>query len=328
MKKKILATFWLPPEVVAATDDSFELIFPQEPVTGMTPFEETKKMLPEIDGVLILHELFSKEIIDLGGARLKSIGRLGVGCDGVDYNYAGSKGVAVINTPNTVTQPTAELTIAIMLDIARCITRTDKQLRRDKKCVWPHSYDGIASSLYGKTLGIIGFGRIGKAVSVKAHGLGMKIIYADVVAAPKEAEDAVGAKKVEMEALLREADVVTVHCPYIPENHHLINEKTLKLMKPGAYLVNASRGKMVDEAALVAALKNKTIKGAALDVFEFEPEINQELMDLDNVVMVPHIGTWSQDARVAMAREVLDGMCEYLKGGNPPNIFNRDTLKR
>ncbi|MDR3077906.1 MAG: hypothetical protein LBV15_03980, partial [Planctomycetota bacterium] len=181
---------------------------------------------------------------------------------------------------------------------------------------------------YGKTLGIIGYGRIGKAVGVKAHGLGMKILYHDVISAPAEIEKAVGARKVALEELLKTADFVTVHCPYIPENHHLINEKTLSLMKPSAYLVNASRGKMVDEAALVRALKAKTIKGAALDVYENEPEINPDLFDLDNVVLMPHIGTWSYDSRVTMMHEALGGIREYLEGKTPANIFNKEDLDK
>ena len=154
------------------------------------------------------------------------------------------------------------------------------------------------------------------------------VLYSDPVAPPPEAEKAAGAVRVDTERLLRESDFVTVHCQYIPENHHLINEQALSLMKPTAYFVNASRGKMVDEAALVRALGNKSIKGAALDVYEMEPAISQELLGMENVVLTPHVGTWSYDARVEMAIESLGGMCEFLRGGDPVNIFNRDCLVR
>jgi len=325
MKKKILIAFWVPPETLVGLGDDVEVIYPQEEVTGKFSLEELKSKLPEVDAVLIGGEVFDKAMIDLG-TNLKAIGRNGVGCDAVDSEYAGSKGVAVINTPIAVTHPTAELSIAIMMDAARCVTFLDKKLRVDKKCVAPFSYQTNSAGLYGKTIGIVGFGRIGKAVGEKAKGLGMKVIYSDPITAPKEVEDALDAKKVSFDELLKTADFVSVHCPYVPENHHLINEKSLSMMKPTAYLVNASRGKMVDEQALVDALKNKVIKGAALDVYEFEPEINQGLLDLDNVVLVPHVGTWNYDARVEMAIEALTGIYAFLKGEKPPNIFNKEFL--
>lgn len=328
MKKRILVSFWLPPEVLAQVADDVEIIYPQEKVTGVFSMDELTKMLPDVDGVLISGEVFDRRVIEgaLNG-RLKVIGRHGVGCDSVDCEFAGKNGIAVVNTPISVTQPTAELSIAILMAVARSVVSLDKKLRRDGKCIGPPSYDGMSTGLYGKTLGIIGFGRIGKAVGKKAKGLDMNVIYSDVVAAPKEMEEEIGARRVTTEELLKAADFVSVHCPYLPENHHLINAKTLAMMKPGAYLVNASRGKMIDEAALVDALRNGTIKGAALDVYEFEPQITAELLAMDNVVMTPHVGTCCYDARKEMAVEALDGMTAFLKGGNPPNIFNREFLK-
>ncbi|MGE4485823.1 MAG: NAD(P)-dependent oxidoreductase [Oscillospiraceae bacterium] len=323
---KILITFWIPDEVAEVYKDKVELIYPQERVSGKYTMEETLALLPKVEGVLLGGEHFTPDVIDKGN-KLKVIGRLGVGCDAVDYIYAGKKGIPVVNTPNAVTHPTAELTVSIMMSVARCIQVLDKKLRLDKKCVAPFNYETRSTGLYGKTLGIIGFGRIGKAVAEKGKGLGMKIIYSDVIPASAEIEERLGAARMSTEELLKTADFVSVHCPYVPENHHLINAETLAMMKPSAYLINASRGKMVDEAALVTSLKNGTIKGAALDVYEFEPEINQDLLDLDNVVLVPHVGTWSYDARVAMAYESLDGMCAVLRGENPFNIFNRQYIK-
>ncbi len=329
MGGKILVTFWVPPEVAGVVGDDFELIYPKEEISGAFSLEETKKMLPGVDGVLILDEPFTREVIECGlkgEGKLRAIGRLGVGCDGVDCDFAGKSGVAVINAPQTVTDPTAELSIALMLAAARNVATLDREIRALGKCPRALSYDGFSVGLSGKTLGIIGFGRIGKAVARKAAGLGMKVVYADVVAAPAELEKEMNVSRMAMEELLGLSDFVSVHCPYTPENHHLINEKTLGLMKRGAILVNASRGKMVDEAALAAALESGALKGAALDVFEFEPEVSRKLLSLDNVVMTPHIGTATYDARVAMAKESLTGMIDYLKGGNPPNIFNRDCL--
>lgn len=327
MKKKIMVTFWVPQEVRAAVDGCFELIYPQEELTGQFTMEEVKARLPEVEAVLIAGETFDKAVIDLG-TRLEAIGRHGVGCDAVDCRYAGGKGIAVINTPQAVTHPTAELSVAIMLDVARNVTRMDKRVREKGACVPVYSYETATAGLYGKTLGIVGFGRIGRAVAEKGRGLGMKVIYSDLVAAPPELEQALGARRESLEELLRTADFVSLHCPYLPENHHLINGDTLAMMKPTAFLVNASRGKMVDEAALAEALRNKIIQGAALDVFEFEPEINRDLIGMDNVVLVPHIGTWNYDARVEMAGEALAGICAVLRGDDPPNIFNREFLKK
>ncbi|MDR1534366.1 MAG: dihydrofolate reductase [Planctomycetota bacterium] len=327
MKNKVLISFWIPPEVAAVLDGEAEVIFPGPEVTGVYSLDELKKLLPEVEAVTLGVEKFDREMIDLG-VKLRVIGRNGVGCDSVDCDYAARQGIAVINSPTAVTQPTAELAVGIMLDVARRLTFLDKKLRRDRKCVSLPSYETISAGLFAKTLGIIGYGRIGRAVGVKAHGLGMKIIYADPIPAPAEVEEAVGARRVTHEELLKTADFVTVHTPYFPANHHLINEKTLGLMKPGAYLINASRGKMVDEAALVRTLKAGGIKGAALDVYEMEPEINPELIELDNVVLVPHIGTWSYDARVAMMKEALGGIRDYLAGKTPPNVFNLEELDK
>ncbi|MDR1534367.1 MAG: dihydrofolate reductase [Planctomycetota bacterium] len=325
MKNKILITFWIPPEVAAVLDGEAEAIFPGPAITGVYSRAELEKFLPEMDAVAVDLEVVDRETIDLG-VRLKAIGRNGVGCDLVDCDYAARQGVAVINSPTAVTQPTAELAVGLMLDVARRLTFLDKKLRRDRECLSLPNYETLSTNLFGKTLGIIGYGRIGRAVGVKARGLGMKIIYAHPRPVPAEAE--AGARRVSHEELLKTADFVSVHTPYLPANHHLIDEKALTLMKPGAYLINTSRGRMVDEAALVRALKTGAIRGAALDVYEREPEINQDLVELDNVVLVPHIGTWTYDAEVAMMKETLGGIRDYLAGGNPPNVFNREKLDK
>ncbi len=327
MRQKILITFWVPPEVLEVVQRDFEVIGPPEETTGVFTFDEVTRLLPEVDGAMVAMEPFDQSVIDLG-TRLKVIGRFGVGCDSVDCEYAGRKGIAVVNTPNAVTQPTAEMTIALMLAAGRRVVWLDRETRARKQCFRPPNYDGVPASLYGKTLGIIGYGRIGKAVAHKAFGLGMRILYSDVVPAPAEIACAVGAVRVGTDELLRTADFVSLHCPYVPENHHLINADTLATMKPTAILINAARGKMVEEAALIRALRNKTIKGAALDVFEFEPKISQELLAMDNVVVTPHVASWSYDARVAMALESLDGIMAILRGQTPTNLFNGDCLAK
>lgn len=326
MKKKIAFSFWIPQEVVDFVSDDFELVYPKEELTGQFSAEEVITKLKDVHAILIDLLPFGKDLIDHAGAQFKVIGRLGVGCDSVDYKYAGKKGIAVINTPNSVTHPTAELAIALLLDAARNVSRLDRLSRHAKRCVTTDHFSSGNASLYGKTLGIIGFGRIGKAVAVKAQGLGLNVIYSGRTNDIPVKEPINGVNKVPFEKLLKTSDFVTLHCPYLPENHHLINEKTLSLMKPDAFLVNSARGKIVDEAALVAALKKKTIAGAGLDVYEFEPEINPELFELDNVVLAPHIGTWDRDVRINMAKESLTGICAILNGEEPPNLFNKEFL--
>ena len=329
MKNKILIHFWIPREVSDQFSKEFELIYPKEKENDLMTMDKVKEILPAVEGMvvsgLVLGHPVNKEIIDIG-EKLKVIGTFGVGYENVDFKYAGEKGIGVINTPVAVQQSTAELTVSIMMAIARCVVSLDKRIRTKKKCVSLPLFDRSATNLYGKTLGIIGFGRIGKVVGMKCHGLGMNIIYSDPVPANRKFEKTINATRVSLKKLFRTADFITVHCPYLPENHHLINTETLTMMKPSAYLINASRGKMVDEQALVAALTAGTIAGAALDVYEFEPEINQDLLKLNNVVLVPHIGSWNYNTRVSMALESLEGICRFLKGEIPENCVNKDYL--
>ncbi|MDR2521630.1 MAG: hydroxyacid dehydrogenase [Spirochaetaceae bacterium] len=327
MKKTIVSNFWLPEDVIQYAGGDFELVYPQEEISGHFGRDELLARLGEVDGVFVDLMPFDRQLIDAGGRRLKVIGRLGVGCDSVDCVYAGSKGIAVINTPQAVTEPTAELALTLLLDAARNISRLDRLVRREGRCSSPALFLGGSSTVMGKTLGIVGLGRIGSALARKARGLGMRIVYASPRPASPDVCAALQAEWLPLETLLARADFVSLNCPYRPENLHLINEKTLALMKKSAFLINAARGKLVDEAALARAIKNGDICGAALDVFEDEPAIAKELLALDRVVLAPHIGTWCYDTRVAMAKEALDGMRAYLAGGSPPNVFNKDSLR-
>lgn len=326
-KQRILVTFWVTPEAIAGFKDEFEIVYPEEKITGRFEIAQTKAMLKDFDACLVQTEPFTEDVIDAGLAgKLKAIGRSGVGCDSVKYEYAGSKGVAVINTPVAVTEPTAELAISIMLASCRRICVLDKQIRENGKCMPQPSFDGKSQGAFGKVMGIIGLGRIGKAVARKAKGLGMKIVYADMFPAPAEVEKELGAIRLSTDDVFKVADFVSLHCFLDDNSKHLINERTLGLMKPGAYLINAARGGLMDEAALCTALEQGKIRGAALDVFEFEPKVSERLCKLENVVLAPHVGTCTFDARVEMARESLQGITEFLKTGNTTNIFNRKWL--
>ena len=281
--------------------------------------EEVRSVLPEADIFITLQDFkFPKEYMD-AAVNLKVIGGVGSGTDNIDVKYAGEKGIAVINTPRSLVDATSEMTIAIMLGICRGVVQYDRELRRDRVMKRPlYFYRDMA--LYDKTLGIIGMGRIGYAVAKKAHGLGMKIIYSNLVELPPEqSAELGGAEWMSSEDVLRKADVVSLHMPLMPETYHYINEERIGLMKPESYLINASRGPVVEEKALVKALKEHRIKGAALDVHEFEPYLSPEVAELDNVVVTPHCCTNIASERIKMLHETLDGVTAFLAGEKPYN---------
>jgi len=186
----------------------------------------------------------------------------------------------------------------------------------------------LGSDVYGKTLGIIGFGRIGRAVARRAKGFEMRVLYYDIERAPEEVERELNAQYVDLEALLKEADYISIHAPLTPETHHMIGERELKMMKPTAYLINTARGPIVDERALVRALKEGWIAGAALDVYENEPELTPGLAELPNVVLAPHIGSASAETRTKMAEMAVSNLLSVLKGERPENIVNPEVWGR
>jgi len=301
--KKLILTRSIPEEVLVNFRDKVDITAPPE-------------------GKTLSHE----EAVN--GKNLKVIGNLGVGYDNIDWAHCTKKKVAVVNTPREVMHPTAELTLSIILALTRQIVYFDKRLRQTlNTSPLTSSFPHGSTSMYGKTLGIIGFGRIGKALAFKAKGLGMKIIYNDVIRATPEQESELQAEYMSFDSVLKNADVISVHCPFLPENFHLINDRAFDLMKPTAYFVNAARGPITDEAALIRALKEKKIAGAGLDVFEKEPIVSPELAEFDNVVIVPHIGTLAYDVRLAMATEALTGIVGVLNGEIPYNVVNPEVLR-
>lgn len=243
---------------------------------------------------------------------LKIVANIGAGFDNIDVKKAKELGIAVTNTPDVSTEATAELTLGLILAVARRITEGDRLCRET-----PEEFKGwaptffLGTELTGKTLGIIGLGRIGQAVAKRAVAFGMKIIYSGHNQKDWDAEF------VSQEELLKRSDVVTIHAAYNPDLKHLINEETLRMMKPSAFLINAARGPVVEEAALVKALKNEEIAGAALDVFEFEPKIGEELRGLDNVVLTPHIGNATVETRSEMGRMAISNVEAVLAGKAP-----------
>lgn len=317
--KKIVLSHNIPKEYYEEYVTDMQVAVPKEPLTAWTK-EEAKEVIKDADIFICYHDFkMDQELID-SAENLEIVGNVGSGYDNVDWRYAKEKGIHVLNAPRSVMEATSEMTVALMMSVCRGVVQYDRELKRDlvmKRQLF--FYRDMV--LYGKTLGVIGMGRIGHMVARKAHGLGMKIIYSNQGAIPKEAEEELGgAQYMTAEEVLKNADVVTIHIPLMEETKHFINAEKLALMKKDAYLINASRGPIVEEAALLDALKNHVIKGAALDVQEFEPNVNPELAALDNIVMTPHCCTNVAEVRVEMIHELLQGVRTLLKGEKPYNL--------
>jgi glyoxylate reductase len=259
--------------------------------------------------------------------RLRIISQYAVGYDNIDVKAATERGIYVTNTPGVLTETVADFTMALMMAIARRVVEADKYIRQGKWKVGWHPLYFLGTDLYGATLGIVGLGRIGSAVARRAKGFDMKILYYDVVRR-ENLEKELGAKFVDLDTLLKESDFVTLHVPLTPKTKDLIGERELKLMKPTAYLINTSRGKVVDEKALIKALKEGWIAGAALDVFYQEPTPpDNPLLELDNVVVAPHIASASLETRSRMAEIVAENLIAFKEGKKPPTLVNPDVMK-
>ena len=273
----------------------------------------------------LLSDKIDAEVFD-AAPKLKIVAQMAVGFDNIDIPEATKRGIYVTNTPEVLTDTTADFAWALLLAVARRVVEADKYVRSGQWKVGWHPMMMQGRDVHGATLGIIGAGRIGFAVAKRATGFDMKILFYDVV--PRPEMEKLGAKKVDMETLLRESDFVSIHVPLMKETHHLINEEKLKLMKKTAYLINNSRGPVVDEKALYQALKEGRIAGAALDVFEQEPTpVDNPLLKLDNVVVAPHISSASYETRSRMAEMVAENLVAFFKGEKPPNLVNPEVMK-
>ncbi|MBC1715954.1 NAD(P)-binding domain-containing protein [Listeria welshimeri] len=278
--------------------------------------EELIKSVTEVDAIICpLSSPITAKVLE-SAKNLKIVANIGAGFDNIDVKKAQELGIAVTNTPDVSTEATAELTLGLILAVARRISEGDRLCRET-----PEQFKGwaptffLGTELRGKTLGIIGLGRIGQAVAKRAAAFGMKIIYSGHH--PKEAAKEWNAEFVSQEELLKRSDVVTIHAAYNPNLKHLLNETTLKTMKSSAFLINAARGSVVEEVALINALKTGIIAGAALDVFEFEPKIGPELGKLNNVVLTPHIGNATVETRAEMGRMAISNVEAVLAGNSP-----------
>lgn len=308
---KILITYNIPREAFTGLPPEWEITFPDK--EALTK-EDIVRVLPGYDAMLSIFSFpIDREILD-AGKKLKLISNYGVGYNNIDIRYAREKGIAVSNTPQSVCNPTAELTMALMLSAARRVAECDRRIRKEKEAMWG-TMRNLGFGLEGKTLGIIGMGNIGKNVARKAEAFGMKIIYHN------QRSEISGYQRTDLDNLLKEADFISIHTPLTPETRHLIGKQELSLMKKTAILINTARGAVIDEHALAEILSRQEIAGAALDVFESEPHITEQLYRLDNVILLPHIGTGTIDARIAMGKEALSNIINFF-AGTPTNIVN------
>ena len=309
--KKILVTFDMFREGFTELENKYEVTFPNGRDFS---YDEISEMIPQYDVLCSMFDFpVDKALIDRG-VNLKLIANYAVGYNNIDVAYALSKGLTVANTPDPVTAPTANLALGLMLDTARRITECDRKLRTLGKAMKVGVLENLGVSITGQTLGIIGLGRIGKALCKRARACGMNVMYNNRRPLYIEEETKLGASFVSMDELLAQSDFVSLNVPYNQDTFHIIGEPELKQMKPSAILINTGRGPLVDEHALVKALQEGIIRGAGLDVFEFGDYPLPELLEMDNVVLTPHIGTQTMDARIAMARAVANNVIGFLEG--------------
>lgn len=323
MKPKVFATHGLFAPARALLEKHFEVDY----WTGQPrpPREELLRRVADKDALIcLLTEKVNDELLDRA-PHLRIAATVSVGYDNIDVAACTRRKIVATHTPGVLDDTTADFAFALLMAIARRIVEGDAWMRSG---TWPGwNLDQLCGSdVSGKTLGVIGFGRIGRAMAKRAQGFDMRILYTDAMRAAPEVERDLHAEYVDRDRLLAAADFVSVHVPLLPETRRLINAATLAKMKPGSYLINTSRGPVVDEAALVAALDAKQIAGAALDVFENEPKVHPALVARTDVILTPHIASASVETRTKMALIAAENVIALFDGRRPPNALNPEVV--
>lgn len=267
--------------------------------------------------VSLLTERIDAELLDTAGPQLKVVANVAVGYDNIDVPACSERDVVATNTPGVLTDATADIAFGLILMATRRLGEGERLIRSGREWKWGMFFL-LGSGLQGKTLGVVGMGGIGQATARRAKAFGMEIVYQSRSEIDPGIAAELGARRVDLDELLSVSDVVSLHCPYGPATHHLIGAEQLVAMKDSAYLVNTARGPIVDEAALAAALREGRIAGAGLDVYEHEPQVHPELLELDNMVLVPHLGSATVETRTAMAVLAADNVLAVLGGQRPP----------
>lgn len=311
----IAVTRWIPDDALKVLAEAGEVkLSPAD--RPLTP-DELREFVRGASAIVgMLHDRIDGEVADAAGPELKVVATVAVGYDNLDVPALARRGVTVTNTPGVLTAATADLAFGLLLAVTRRLGEGERLIR--SRTPWSfHLGFLLGSGLQDKTLGIVGLGQIGQAVARRALGFGMRIVYSGRSRVAGDVEKTLGAEYVSVSELLERSDVVSLHCPLTPETRHLIDADALKSMKPGAYLINTTRGPVVHEAALADALETGEIAGAGLDVFEAEPDVEPRLLGLENAVLTPHLGSATVETRTAMAVLAAENVVSVLTGGNP-----------
>ena len=294
------------------------------PVDEPMPAELLAPAMRDMDGVMPAGVRISKEII-AAAPRLRVVSTISVGYDNIDVEACSRRHILVTNTPDVLTEATADLAFALILAAGRRVAEGDRYVRGghwmhwEWNCLW-------GTEMHGRTLGLYGFGRIAHATARRARGFSMRILYHARHRVSASVEKEFGAEFVDRETLLRQSDFLSLHVPLTPETHHSIGEPELASMKPSAFIINAARGPIIDEEALVQALQEGRLAGAGLDVFENEPRVHPALMAMDDVTMLPHVGSATAETRLRMALLASENLLAALRGERPPNLVNPEAL--
>jgi len=292
------------------------------------PFEpaELARRLADKDGLMCCLTDRVDATLLAGSPQLKVVANIAVGYNNIDLDACTARRVMATNTPGVLDDSTADLAWTLMLGAARRLTELERRVRNGEWTSW-RLKQWLGVDVHHATLGVFGLGRIGQAIARRAAGFDMKVIYHNRKRVAPEIERRLNATYASKDELLRQADFVVLQLPYSPETHHMIGAAELKQMKPSAILINSTRGGVVDDAALIAALKQGTIRAAGLDVFENEPKLNPGFLELDNVVLSPHVGSSTEATRRAMALTAAKNLVAALTGATPPNLLNAEARR-
>jgi glyoxylate reductase len=323
----VLLTRELVAEAMRALEGRCELDLYSGPPEAI-PRDELLSRARDKDGLLtILTERVDDELLDAAGPRLRIVANHAVGFDNIDVPACTRHGVLVTNTPDVLTEATADLAWSLILATVRRVAEGDRFLRTRRPWIWGPQMM-LGHDLYGKTLGIVGCGRIGRAVARRGIGFGMRVVYTDAARLPSDVEAELLVEWRDLQEVLGESDVVSVHAPLTPQTRHLFDAEAFGRMKPTAVLVNTARGPIVDETALAEALRTGEIFAAGLDVYEHEPEVPEALIGLENVTLLPHLGSATIETRTAMGLLAVDNLLAGLAGGRPRCLVNPEVLDR
>ena len=315
-KPKVIVTRKWPESVEAKLKERYDVQLNENDVAMNV--DELKDALGNCDAFCpTVTDPINADVLGTEDISAKIIGSYGVGFNHIDLDAAKARGLTVTNTPEVLTDCTADIAMGLLITAARRMTEGERHLRAGEWTGWRPTHM-MATKVTGKTLGCIGFGRIAQAMAQRCHfGFGMKVIFSDPYPPPQEVIDKFGATQMSVEEVLQQADFVSLHCPGGKDTYHLLNEERIGMMQPHAVLVNSARGDVIDNQALIAALKSGKIAGAGLDVFEGEPELDPGFLGCENAVLLPHLGSASVETRIAMGERVLENLEAFFGGKTP-----------